>query len=121
VTLAEFAYAVYVLSFSISKSQKLFVFSIPFEYTGWRLFQKRVSLRDENLNFNNNHIILKLWISIINISNKTCQCRNTDYWADNTMKHWLLGSVFRCIIRPVMSVSLYHPPSNQCFVVSSAQ
>ena len=41
VTLAEFAYAVYVLSFSISKSQKLFVFSIPFEYTGWRLFQKR--------------------------------------------------------------------------------
>jgi hypothetical protein len=39
VTLAEFAYAVYVLSFSISKSQKLFVFSIPFEYTYTKDFQ----------------------------------------------------------------------------------
>ena len=34
--------------------------------------------------FNNKHIILELYISIINISNKPCQCRSTDYWADDT-------------------------------------
>ena len=31
-------------------------------------------LGEKNLRFED------LWISIINISNKACQCRNTDYW-----------------------------------------
>ena len=41
-------------------------------------------LRDDNLTCINNHIILELYILVINISNKPCQCRSTDYWTDNT-------------------------------------
>jgi hypothetical protein len=51
------------------------------------LTQHRLSylcLRDDNLTCINNHIILELYILVINISNKPCQCRSTDCWADNT-------------------------------------
>jgi len=47
--------------------------------------QGHLCLREENLSLINNYIIKELYISVINISNKPCQCRNTDYWEDDTL------------------------------------
>jgi len=37
------------------------------------------------ISFNNNYMIWDLQIWIKYISNKSCQCRSTDYWADNNL------------------------------------
>ena len=47
-------------------------------------------LREDNLSFNNNYIIQELCISIINISNKSYQCRNSDYWAESICYIWTI-------------------------------
>ena len=39
----------------------------------------KIGMREKNLSVNNNCIIKELSISIINISNKPCNFRNTDY------------------------------------------
>ena len=50
-------------------------------------------LGENNHSFYNNYIIQELHIWIINISNKPCQCRNTDYWSDDTFQSdWQIQS-----------------------------
>jgi hypothetical protein len=48
------------------------------------MYLVRVECCNLNKN-NNNYIIYELYISIANISNKPYQCRNTDYWAEDTI------------------------------------
>ena len=45
--------------------------------------QSRLYLKTVNINISNNYIIQELHMSIINISNKPCQCQHTDYGADD--------------------------------------
>jgi len=39
-----------------------------------------------NLRFSNNYMIKELQNFNKNISNKSCQCPSTDYWADDTLE-----------------------------------
>jgi hypothetical protein len=52
-----------------------------------KIGQGHQCMRKENLSVNNNCIIKELSIAIINISNKPCNFRNTDYGADDIF--WL--------------------------------
>jgi hypothetical protein len=57
----------------------------------------------ENLSFNNNFIFQELYISIINISNKPCRCRNTDYLEEDTFTSRSIDTVI--LIKTYRSVS----------------